>query len=81
MSRQIFHSSRAPLCALAFLAATAIPAFAQGPAPGFARIHYYRPDGNYTGWGLYAWNATTRGAPARSPKPARTASECTSTFR
>src|SRR5579875_1866757 len=59
MSRQISHSLRAPLCALAFLAATAMPAFANGPAPGYARIHYYRPDGNYTGWGLYAWNATT----------------------
>lgn len=59
MSRQIFHSLRAPLCALAFLTATAIPAFAAGPAPGFARIHYSRADGNYTGWGLYAWNATT----------------------
>ena len=29
------------------------------PPSGIARIHYYRPDGNYTGWGLYAWNATT----------------------
>ena len=59
MSRHIFHPLRAPLCALAFLAVTGIPAVAQGPAPGTARIHYYRPDGNYTGWGLYAWNATT----------------------
>ena len=31
---------------------TAIP-------PGDVRIHYYRPDGNYSGWGLYAWNAAT----------------------
>ncbi len=58
MSRHIFHSLRAPLYALAFLAAISIPALAQVPA-GHARIHYYRPDGNYTGWGLYAWNATT----------------------
>lgn len=28
-------------------------------APGYARIHYHRYDGNYAGWGLYAWNATT----------------------
>ena len=27
------------------------------PPAGIARIHYYRPDGNYSGWGLYAWNA------------------------
>ncbi len=36
----------------------ALPVFAQVPA-GDVRIHYYRPDGNYSGWGLYAWNATT----------------------
>ena len=36
------------------------PAVGNSPIPtGDARIHYYRPDGNYTGWGLYAWNATT----------------------
>lgn len=23
------------------------------------RIHYYRPDGNYNGWALYTWNAST----------------------
>ncbi len=23
------------------------------------RIHYYRPDDNYSGWALYAWNAST----------------------
>jgi pullulanase len=27
--------------------------------PGDARIHYYRPDGNYSGWALYTWNAST----------------------
>jgi pullulanase len=26
---------------------------------GDARIHYYRPDGNYSGWALYTWNAST----------------------
>ena len=31
---------------------TAIPA-------GDVRIHYYRPDGNYSGWALYTWNAST----------------------
>jgi pullulanase len=27
--------------------------------PGDVRIHYYRPDGNYSGWALYTWNAST----------------------
>ncbi len=27
--------------------------------PGHVRIHYYRPDGNYGGWALYTWNAST----------------------
>ena len=28
------------------------------PIPaGDVRIHYYRPDGNYSGWALYGWNA------------------------
>ncbi len=31
-------------------------------APGFVRIHYYRPDGNYSGWALYTWNASTENA-------------------
>ncbi|MBV9404877.1 MAG: pullulanase-type alpha-1,6-glucosidase [Acidobacteriaceae bacterium] len=39
-----------PLCA-----DPAIPA-------GEVRIHYYRPDGNYSGWALYTWNASTENA-------------------
>ncbi len=27
--------------------------------PGHARIHYYRPDGNYSNWSLYVYGATT----------------------
>ena len=27
--------------------------------PGYARIHYYRPDGNYTNWTVYAFNDTS----------------------
>ncbi|GHF39683.1 pullulanase [Deinococcus metalli] len=27
--------------------------------PNTARIHYQRPDGNYTGWSLHAWEDTT----------------------
>lgn len=26
-------------------------------ANGFARIHYYRPDGNYSSWGLHLWGS------------------------
>jgi pullulanase len=29
---------------------------------GSVRIHYYRPDGNYSGWALYTWNASTENA-------------------
>ncbi|AGL15727.1 pullulanase-type alpha-1,6-glucosidase [Actinoplanes sp. N902-109] len=31
---------------------------AAGPADGFAVIHYRRPDGDYSGWGLHAWEGT-----------------------
>lgn len=27
----------------------------QAAAQGFVTIHYHRPDGNYTGWGLHLW--------------------------
>ncbi len=29
------------------------------PPEGVARIHYHRPDGAYTGWGLHVWEHTT----------------------
>jgi pullulanase len=44
--------------ALLLLCSLALPAFAQVP-PGDARIHYFRPDGNYSGWAIYTWNAST----------------------
>jgi pullulanase len=50
LCRQIF------VCSL--LLGAALPVFAQVPA-GDVRIHYFRPDGNYAGWGLYAWNVAT----------------------
>jgi pullulanase len=40
------------------LGALALPSLAQVPA-GDVRIHYYRPDGNYSGWAVYTWNAST----------------------
>jgi pullulanase len=44
--------------ALLLLGTMILPALAQVPA-GDARIHYYRPDGNYSGWAVYTWNAST----------------------
>ena len=39
---------------------TAQPLMGDGPiAAGNVRLHYYRPDGTYTGWALYTWNAST----------------------
>jgi pullulanase len=39
------------------------PVYADPPIPtGDVRIHYYRPDGNYSGWALYTWNASTENA-------------------
>ncbi|MDJ0837468.1 MAG: DUF3372 domain-containing protein [Acidobacteriota bacterium] len=28
-----------------------------GPASGYARVHYRRPDATYTGWGLHLWGS------------------------
>ena len=38
-----------------------VRAAAQDPAipAGDIRIHYHRPDGNYTGWTVYAFDNTT----------------------
>lgn len=47
---------------LLFLCAGAVlPAFAADPPipSGSVRIHYYRPDGNFTGWTMWTWNAST----------------------
>ena len=48
------------LKAVAALALTAavLPSFAadaSDPGEGTIAINYFRPDGNYTGWGLHAW--------------------------
>lgn len=41
---------------------TTQPSTTEPPVPtGYVRIHYYRPDGNYSGWALYTWNASTAG--------------------
>ena len=49
---------------IAFLFAALMPAlgFAQSDPPipgGDIRVHYYRPDGNYAGWTIYAFDDTT----------------------
>jgi len=41
---------------LVLLCLSLVPARAAVPA-GDVRIHYFRPDGNYSGWAIYTWNA------------------------
>ena len=52
-----------PFCVLCFFllaAATALKAQTPPPIPaGHVRIHYFRPDGNYLGWTVYAFGDTT----------------------
>ncbi len=60
-------SLRALLRVSLFLGCFLVPALlivnADTPIPtGDVRIHYYRPDGNYSGWALYTWNASTENA-------------------
>ena len=58
MLRQTLCGLRCPLFTVSLLAGVTIPALAQVPA-GDVRIHYHRADGNYSGWALYTWNAST----------------------
>jgi len=44
--------------ALLLLAGVTVSAFAQVPV-SHIRIHYHRPDGNYSGWTIYAYDDTT----------------------
>ena len=58
-------STFSAVCAFVFFLLTATPGFlkAQTPIPpipaGHIRIHYFRPDGNYLGWTVYAFGDTT----------------------
>lgn len=58
-------SALAAFCAFicVLLTATPGPVRAQAPPPpipsGHVRIHYFRPDGNYLGWTVYAFGDTT----------------------
>jgi pullulanase len=64
MNRRTSSAFAAVLALVCFLL-TATPASlqAQAPAPpipsGHVRIHYFRPDGNYLGWTVYAFGDTT----------------------
>ena len=40
-----------------YLGATPSAALADPIPSGKVRIHYFRPDSNYSGWALYGWNA------------------------
>ncbi len=44
-----------------FCAGVLVHAFAADPPipAGSVRIHYYRPDGNFSGWTMWTWNAST----------------------
>ena len=51
-------------CSLLFVivcAGAVTPAFAADPPipAGSVRIHYYRPDGKFSGWTMWTWNAST----------------------
>ncbi len=60
LSRQLARTWGLLVLGLLCLLPPAAPAQTAPPvAPGFARIHYYRPDSKYTGWALYTWNAST----------------------
>ncbi|MFC4452196.1 pullulanase-type alpha-1,6-glucosidase [Deinococcus sonorensis] len=59
------------LLAAATIAPTAATAQAADPAvpAGYARVNYYRPDGNYQGWGLHVWEDTTAQVEWTKPLP------------
>jgi pullulanase len=57
-SRRRARSIKILMLALLMLVGVALPMLAQVPT-GDVRVHYYRPDGNYSGWAIYTWNAST----------------------
>ncbi len=44
------------LLALTLVLSALLPAAPAALAQDTATIHYFRPDGDYTGWGLHAWD-------------------------
>ncbi len=61
-------ATQAVLAQAAPAAAPAAPADAAIPA-GSARINYYRPDGNYDGWGLHIWDGAKTPTEWTKPLP------------
>src|ERR1700692_2467766 len=64
-NRQALPLASRLILLLLFFTLFARPSHAQAEPPipsGDVRIHYYRPDGNYSGWALYTWNASTENA-------------------
>jgi pullulanase len=57
-----------PFFALLYMLA-ALSASAQPIPAGAIRIHYFRPDGNYSGWTVYAFDNTTENTGAYSSGP------------
>ncbi len=74
MLKPMSCASRLPVLALLLLAGGMAQASAPVPA-GHVRIHYHRPDGNYSGWGLYTWNASTENNSWCSSEVAATGSD------
>ena len=59
---QRFLRPAATLFGLFLCAGFVLPALAATDPPipaGSVRIHYYRPDNNFTGWTMWTWNAST----------------------
>ena len=57
LTQRVFSAAFAILLLSLF---SSIAAFADPAIPaGSIRIHYFRPDGNYTGWTVYAFDNTT----------------------
>ncbi len=68
MLKRILHARRALLVAFVLLSGAAVPIAAQIPA-NHIRIHYHRPDGNYSGWTVYAYDDTTENTGGYSSGP------------
>ncbi|HEV8041516.1 MAG TPA: pullulanase-associated domain-containing protein [Bryobacteraceae bacterium] len=63
-------AKRLPLLFFALMCVlAALPASAQPIPAGDIRIHYFRPDGNYSGWTVYAFDNTTENTGAYSSGP------------
>ena len=53
---QVKHRTARLLIALSLVCSFLLPAAPAALAQDTATIHYFRPDGEYAGWGLHAWD-------------------------